>query len=172
MHYLVFIGITLIWLLPMLFLELARDALNAEGYCVIGGYMSPVNDAYKKGVCSCLYHIDRNVICRVAFVSKWMSFTFYTFLKTLKQMASLGSELQISISPGLLINFYAWICNYLTTLSSPNPLGWGFPMHTTRWDREIKTTTHTNISKHKHWEALSNLIGVLMCNLIHLSAAL
>ncbi|GKV19359.1 hypothetical protein SLEP1_g29635 [Rubroshorea leprosula] len=30
--------------------ELARDALNAEGYCVIGGYMSPVNDAYKKKV--------------------------------------------------------------------------------------------------------------------------
>ncbi|XP_054778493.1 nicotinamide/nicotinic acid mononucleotide adenylyltransferase-like isoform X4 [Prosopis cineraria] len=28
--------------------ELARDALNSEGYCVIGGYMSPVNDAYKK----------------------------------------------------------------------------------------------------------------------------
>ncbi|KAL4618595.1 hypothetical protein ACB092_06G022000 [Castanea dentata] len=31
--------------------ELARDALNAEGYCVIGGYMSPVNDAYKKRMC-------------------------------------------------------------------------------------------------------------------------
>ncbi|MCL7036249.1 hypothetical protein MKW94_001294, partial [Papaver nudicaule] len=28
--------------------ELARDALNSEGFCVIGGYMSPVNDAYKK----------------------------------------------------------------------------------------------------------------------------
>ncbi|KAL1307317.1 hypothetical protein HN51_049276 [Arachis hypogaea] len=28
--------------------ELARDALNSEGYCVIGAYMSPVNDAYKK----------------------------------------------------------------------------------------------------------------------------
>ncbi|XP_010644579.1 nicotinamide/nicotinic acid mononucleotide adenylyltransferase isoform X2 [Vitis vinifera] len=28
--------------------ELARDALRSEGYCVIGGYMSPVNDAYKK----------------------------------------------------------------------------------------------------------------------------
>ncbi|XP_042483147.1 nicotinamide/nicotinic acid mononucleotide adenylyltransferase isoform X2 [Macadamia integrifolia] len=28
--------------------ELAKDALNSEGYCVIGGYMSPVNDAYKK----------------------------------------------------------------------------------------------------------------------------
>uniref|UniRef100_A0A1D1XFQ8 Nicotinamide-nucleotide adenylyltransferase n=1 Tax=Anthurium amnicola TaxID=1678845 RepID=A0A1D1XFQ8_9ARAE len=28
--------------------ELARDALNSEGYFVIGGYMSPVNDSYKK----------------------------------------------------------------------------------------------------------------------------
>ncbi|XP_062078873.1 nicotinamide/nicotinic acid mononucleotide adenylyltransferase [Humulus lupulus] len=28
--------------------ELARDALNSEGFCVIGGYMSPVNDAYNK----------------------------------------------------------------------------------------------------------------------------
>ncbi|KAF8391680.1 hypothetical protein HHK36_023988 [Tetracentron sinense] len=28
--------------------ELARDALNSEGYYVIGGYMSPANDAYKK----------------------------------------------------------------------------------------------------------------------------
>ncbi|KAI3930269.1 hypothetical protein MKW92_033846 [Papaver armeniacum] len=28
--------------------ELAKDALNLEGFCVIGGYMSPVNDAYKK----------------------------------------------------------------------------------------------------------------------------
>lgn len=28
--------------------ELARDALISDGYCVLGGYMSPVNDAYKK----------------------------------------------------------------------------------------------------------------------------
>ncbi|XP_061353662.1 nicotinamide/nicotinic acid mononucleotide adenylyltransferase isoform X3 [Gastrolobium bilobum] len=28
--------------------KLARDVLNSKGYCVIGGYMSPVNDAYKK----------------------------------------------------------------------------------------------------------------------------
>ncbi|KAM3222983.1 nicotinamide/nicotinic acid mononucleotide adenylyltransferase isoform X2 [Capsicum annuum] len=28
--------------------ELARDALTSEGFCVIGGYMLPVNDAYKK----------------------------------------------------------------------------------------------------------------------------
>ncbi|KAI3941637.1 hypothetical protein MKX01_018227 [Papaver californicum] len=28
--------------------ELARDALNSDGFCFIGGYMPPVNDAYKK----------------------------------------------------------------------------------------------------------------------------
>ncbi|KAF8099084.1 hypothetical protein N665_0251s0009 [Sinapis alba] len=28
--------------------ELARDALHSEGFLVLGGYMSPVNDAYKK----------------------------------------------------------------------------------------------------------------------------
>ncbi|XP_020593647.1 nicotinamide/nicotinic acid mononucleotide adenylyltransferase [Phalaenopsis equestris] len=28
--------------------ELAKDALNMRGYNVVGGYMSPVNDAYKK----------------------------------------------------------------------------------------------------------------------------
>ncbi|KAE9458345.1 hypothetical protein C3L33_09747, partial [Rhododendron williamsianum] len=31
-------------------LELARDALHSEGFFVIGGYMSPVNDAYRKRV--------------------------------------------------------------------------------------------------------------------------
>ncbi|KAH6810105.1 nicotinate/nicotinamide mononucleotide adenyltransferase [Perilla frutescens var. frutescens] len=30
--------------------ELARDAVNSQGFCVIGGYMSPVNDSYKKKV--------------------------------------------------------------------------------------------------------------------------
>ncbi|KAL3650559.1 hypothetical protein CASFOL_006962 [Castilleja foliolosa] len=28
--------------------ELARDALSSRRFCVIGGYMSPVNDSYKK----------------------------------------------------------------------------------------------------------------------------
>ncbi|KAL6865164.1 hypothetical protein ACP4OV_016315 [Aristida adscensionis] len=28
--------------------ELAKDVLQQRGYCVLGGYMSPVNDAYKK----------------------------------------------------------------------------------------------------------------------------
>lgn len=35
-------------------LELARDALNSKGFNVVGGYMSPVNDAYQKKVS---YHI-------------------------------------------------------------------------------------------------------------------
>uniref|UniRef100_A0A0E0B1T0 Cytidyltransferase-like domain-containing protein n=1 Tax=Oryza glumipatula TaxID=40148 RepID=A0A0E0B1T0_9ORYZ len=30
--------------------ELAKDELQQRGYCVLGGYMSPVNDAYKKEV--------------------------------------------------------------------------------------------------------------------------
>lgn len=46
-----FFFLLLLLILCTLMLELARDALNAEGYCVIGGYMSPVNDAYKKRVC-------------------------------------------------------------------------------------------------------------------------
>ncbi|KAF5196472.1 Nicotinamide/nicotinic acid mononucleotide adenylyltransferase [Thalictrum thalictroides] len=38
--------------------ELARDALNSDGYCVLGGYMSPVNDAYeKKGLVSAEHRI-------------------------------------------------------------------------------------------------------------------
>ncbi|XP_040988746.1 nicotinamide/nicotinic acid mononucleotide adenylyltransferase isoform X2 [Juglans microcarpa x Juglans regia] len=44
--------------------ELARDALSAEGYCVIGGYMSPVNDAYKKqGLLSAEHRVQ---MCRLA----------------------------------------------------------------------------------------------------------
>ncbi|KAL9441793.1 hypothetical protein AB3S75_020320 [Citrus x aurantiifolia] len=46
--------------------ELARDALNSEGYCVIGGYMSPVNDAYKKrGLISAEHRINLcNLACK------------------------------------------------------------------------------------------------------------
>ncbi|GMN62338.1 hypothetical protein TIFTF001_031431 [Ficus carica] len=44
--------------------ELARDALNLEGFCVIGGYMSPVNDAYKKrGLISAEHRIQ---LCQLA----------------------------------------------------------------------------------------------------------
>lgn len=43
-------------------IELARDALNSKGYCVLGGYMSPVNDAYKKKVCCCLIEGKRSLL--------------------------------------------------------------------------------------------------------------
>lgn len=44
--------------------ELARDALNSDGYCVIGGYLSPVNDAYKKkGLISAEHRIQ---LCHLA----------------------------------------------------------------------------------------------------------
>ncbi|XP_062027280.1 nicotinamide/nicotinic acid mononucleotide adenylyltransferase-like isoform X4 [Rosa rugosa] len=45
-------------------LELARDALNSEGFCVIGGYISPVNDAYnKRGLISAEHRIQ---LCHLA----------------------------------------------------------------------------------------------------------
>ncbi|KAG9448660.1 hypothetical protein H6P81_008625 [Aristolochia fimbriata] len=44
--------------------ELARDALNKEGYYVAGGYMSPVNDAYaKRGLISADHRIQ---MCEIA----------------------------------------------------------------------------------------------------------
>lgn len=44
--------------------ELAKDALQAEGYVVLGGYMSPVNDAYKKkGLLSAEHRIQ---MCELA----------------------------------------------------------------------------------------------------------
>ncbi|KAK8486054.1 hypothetical protein V6N13_016340 [Hibiscus sabdariffa] len=45
--------------------ELARDALNSNGFCVIGGYMSPVNDAYKKrGLIAAEHRIEMcNLAC-------------------------------------------------------------------------------------------------------------
>ncbi|PON94009.1 putative nicotinate-nucleotide adenylyltransferase [Trema orientale] len=45
-------------------IELARDALNSEDFCVIGGYMSPVNDAYnKRGLISAEHRIQ---LCQLA----------------------------------------------------------------------------------------------------------
>ncbi|KAI8553019.1 hypothetical protein RHMOL_Rhmol06G0312700 [Rhododendron molle] len=45
-------------------LELARDALHSEGFFVIGGYMSPVNDAYRKrGLISAKHRIE---MCHLA----------------------------------------------------------------------------------------------------------
>ncbi|XP_072966757.1 nicotinamide/nicotinic acid mononucleotide adenylyltransferase [Typha angustifolia] len=44
--------------------ELAKDALKAQGYFVLGGYMSPVNDAYKKK--DLLPAIHRVQLCELA----------------------------------------------------------------------------------------------------------
>ncbi|XP_024159393.1 nicotinamide/nicotinic acid mononucleotide adenylyltransferase isoform X2 [Rosa chinensis] len=45
-------------------LELARDAMNSEGFCVIGGYISPVNGAYnKRGLISAEHRIQ---LCHLA----------------------------------------------------------------------------------------------------------
>ncbi|KFK27176.1 hypothetical protein AALP_AA8G345600 [Arabis alpina] len=44
--------------------ELARDALHSEGFHVLGGYMSPVNDAYKKK--GLLYAKHRLEMCNLA----------------------------------------------------------------------------------------------------------
>uniref|UniRef100_A0A803M331 Cytidyltransferase-like domain-containing protein n=1 Tax=Chenopodium quinoa TaxID=63459 RepID=A0A803M331_CHEQI len=46
-------------------LELARDALNSEGYHVIGGYLSPVNDAYNKRAKQSSYQRTLTVLTRV-----------------------------------------------------------------------------------------------------------
>ncbi|KAM1571213.1 hypothetical protein ACFX10_036132 [Malus domestica] len=45
-------------------MELARDALNSEGFCVVGAYISPVNDAYsKKGLISAEHRVQ---LCHLA----------------------------------------------------------------------------------------------------------
>ncbi|KAJ4875461.1 Nicotinamide/nicotinic acid mononucleotide adenylyltransferase [Raphanus sativus] len=48
--------------------ELARDALHSEGFHVLGGYMSPVNDAYKKkGLLSAEHRLEMcNLACRTS----------------------------------------------------------------------------------------------------------
>nr|XP_043638359.1 nicotinamide/nicotinic acid mononucleotide adenylyltransferase-like [Erigeron canadensis] len=44
--------------------DLARDALNSKGFHVVGGYMSPVNDAYKiKGLIPAEHRI---AMCQLA----------------------------------------------------------------------------------------------------------
>lgn len=50
------------WSVPLLWLELARDALHSEGYHVIAAYMSPVSDAYKKQVYMFFHSIHRGLL--------------------------------------------------------------------------------------------------------------
>uniref|UniRef100_A0A0E0B1T2 Cytidyltransferase-like domain-containing protein n=1 Tax=Oryza glumipatula TaxID=40148 RepID=A0A0E0B1T2_9ORYZ len=45
--------------------ELAKDELQQRGYCVLGGYMSPVNDAYKKEAMQKGYQRTLTVLSRI-----------------------------------------------------------------------------------------------------------
>uniref|UniRef100_A0A0D3H5Q3 Cytidyltransferase-like domain-containing protein n=1 Tax=Oryza barthii TaxID=65489 RepID=A0A0D3H5Q3_9ORYZ len=45
--------------------ELAKDELQQRGYCVLGGYMSPVNDAYKKKAMQKGYQRTLTVLSRI-----------------------------------------------------------------------------------------------------------
>ncbi|XP_077252775.1 nicotinate/nicotinamide mononucleotide adenyltransferase [Tasmannia lanceolata] len=85
--------------------ELARDALNSKGYCVIGGYMSPVNDAYKKrGLLSAEHRIQ---LCELAcksssfiMVDPWEA-KQSTFQRTLTVLARVQSLLcESGLIPG------------------------------------------------------------------------
>ncbi|KAG5403785.1 hypothetical protein IGI04_009904 [Brassica rapa subsp. trilocularis] len=56
--------------------ELARDALHSEGFHVLGGYVSPVNDAYKKeGLLSAEHRLEMcNLACKssdIIMVDPW-----------------------------------------------------------------------------------------------------
>uniref|UniRef100_A0A0E0ER42 Uncharacterized protein n=1 Tax=Oryza meridionalis TaxID=40149 RepID=A0A0E0ER42_9ORYZ len=45
--------------------EMAKDELQQRGYCVLGGYMSPVNDAYKKEAMQKSYQRTLTVLSRI-----------------------------------------------------------------------------------------------------------
>ncbi|KAL3523826.1 hypothetical protein ACH5RR_016660 [Cinchona calisaya] len=77
--------------------ELARDALNSEGFCVIGGYMSPVNDAYnKKGLISAEHRLVMcNLACKSSefvMVDSWEA-NQSTFQRTLTVLSRIKTSL-------------------------------------------------------------------------------
>ncbi|XAR67364.1 Nicotinate-nucleotide adenylyltransferase [Bertholletia excelsa] len=77
--------------------ELVRDALNSEGFCVIGGYMSPVNDAYKKrGLVSAKHCIEMcHLACRSSdfiMVDPWEA-NQETFQRTLTVLCRIKNTL-------------------------------------------------------------------------------
>nr|KYP73545.1 Nicotinamide mononucleotide adenylyltransferase 3 [Cajanus cajan] len=81
--------------------ELARDALNSDGYCVIGGYMSPVNDAYKKKANQSTYQRTLTVLSRV---HNSVCETGLVSRESLKVMLLCGSDLLHSFCiPGFWI---------------------------------------------------------------------
>ncbi|KAL6533321.1 hypothetical protein OROMI_027433 [Orobanche minor] len=80
---------------------LARDALSSKGFCVIGGYMSPVNDSYrKKGLIQAAHRI---AMCYLA--CKSSDFVMLDpWEKWLKVLLVCGSDLLESFSvPGFWV---------------------------------------------------------------------
>ncbi|KAK8630203.1 hypothetical protein V6N13_079007 [Hibiscus sabdariffa] len=81
--------------------ELARDALNSNGFCVIGGYMSPVNDAYKKRAKQSSFQRSLIVLNRV---KSFLTEGGLIRKESLKVMLVCGSDLLQSFSiPGFWI---------------------------------------------------------------------
>ncbi|KAK8506464.1 hypothetical protein V6N12_034195 [Hibiscus sabdariffa] len=81
--------------------ELARDALNSNGFCVIGGYMSPVNDAYKKRAKQSSFQRSLTVLNRV---TSFLTEGGLIRKESLKVMLVCGSDLLQSFSiPGFWI---------------------------------------------------------------------
>ncbi|KAG5546717.1 hypothetical protein RHGRI_018780 [Rhododendron griersonianum] len=77
--------------------ELARDALHSEGFFVIGGYMSPVNDAYRKrGLISAKHRIEMcHLACKSSefiMVDPWEA-NQDTFQRTLTVLCRIKSSL-------------------------------------------------------------------------------
>ncbi|CAN6232957.1 unnamed protein product, partial [Urochloa humidicola] len=81
--------------------ELAKDELQQRGYCVLGGYMSPVNDAYKKKAMQKSYQRTLTVLSRIR---KSMCKDGLADQGSLKVMLLCGSDLLESFStPGVWI---------------------------------------------------------------------
>ncbi|KAI5660176.1 hypothetical protein M9H77_28969 [Catharanthus roseus] len=86
--------------------ELARDALQSEGFCVIGGYMSPVNDAYKKkGLISAEHRVAMcNLACRSSefvMVDSWEA-SQSSYQRTLTVVSRIRTLISGLISSGSL----------------------------------------------------------------------
>ncbi|KAL3364769.1 hypothetical protein AABB24_013509 [Solanum stoloniferum] len=82
--------------------ELARDALTSEGICVIGGYMSPVNDAYKKKNLISAEH--RVAMCQLACKSSEfvMTDTWEASQDSYQRTLTVLSRIKTAISGGSL----------------------------------------------------------------------
>ncbi|XP_064973616.1 nicotinamide/nicotinic acid mononucleotide adenylyltransferase-like isoform X3 [Musa acuminata AAA Group] len=88
--------------------ELAKDALEAQGYIVIGGYMSPANDAYRKQAKQNSYQRTLTVLSRI---QSSLCHSGLIRKESLKVMLLCGSDLLESFAtPGV------WILDQVRTI--------------------------------------------------------